>query len=250
MMRWTGQDGFFGPGATGGILVACVIFILLGALRIVSTYTIFSLTNDERTNIGSGIEWLTEGQYSNDPTNPPLARVLIALGPLLERNVLKEPGRDVGSPVPTGQPGMTAHQRGQTADLVGEGVIFGAGEPSRNISLARLGVLPFFILASVTVYLLAARTINTSAGLFAILLFATLPPVLAHAGLATVDMAEAAAMILAMFTFVGWLTNPTIGTQHLSGWSGRNCFDRQIFGDFVLARLLLGFASLVYSGKT
>jgi 4-amino-4-deoxy-L-arabinose transferase-like glycosyltransferase len=156
------------------------------------------------------MEWLTEGQYSDDPTNPPLARILIALGPFLEWNFFNEHGRDVGGALPSGHPGMTAHQKVQVADLWGEDIIFGADRPLRDISLARLGVLPLFIIASVTVYLLAARTIDASSGFFAVLLFTTLPPVLAHAGLATSDFAEAAAMLLAVFAFVAWLTNPTI----------------------------------------
>jgi hypothetical protein len=105
---------------------------------------------------------------------------------------------------------MTAHQRVQVADLWGEDVIFGANRPLRDISLARLGVLPLFLVASVTVYLLAARTINAWAAFFAVLLFTTLPPILAHAGLATSDFAETAAMLLAVFAFVVWLANPTI----------------------------------------
>src|SRR6516165_1969615 len=114
-MRWAGWAGSFGDGTRRGMLVACALLIILGALRIISTYAIFSPTNDERTNIGSGMEWLTEGQYSDDPTNPPLARILIALGPFLERNIFNERGRDAGSAVPSGQPGMTAHQRVQVA---------------------------------------------------------------------------------------------------------------------------------------
>jgi hypothetical protein len=184
--------------------------IILGALRIVSTYTTLSPTNDERINIGAGIEWLTEGRYSNDPTNPPLARLLIALGPYLDTNIFNEQKRDADAAVPTGQPGMTAHQRVQVADLTGDAVIFGGNEPLRHISLARLGMLPFFVIASGMVYLLAARTINKSTGFFAVLLFTTLPPVLAHAGLATSDFAEAAAIMLATFAFVVWLTDPTI----------------------------------------
>ncbi len=209
-MRWAEKTGFLGAGAKGWASIACAILIALGALRIISIYTIFSPTNDERINIGSGMEWLVEGQYSGDPTNPPFARILIALGPYLDRSILNKQGRDVDAGLPVGQPGMTAHQRAQIADLNGEEVIFGGRDPLQNISLARLGILPFFIMASVVVYLLAVRTINTSAGFFAVLLFTTLPPVLAHAGLATSDFAEAATMILAVFAFVLWLRNPTI----------------------------------------
>ncbi len=209
-MRWTGRAGSFRTGAKGSVLAACAILIILGSVRIVSTYTIFSPTNDERINIGGGMEWLTEGRYNGDPTNPPLARILIALGPFLERNIFNDQRRDSSGAVPTGQPGMTSTQRGQIAILTGEDIIFGRNEPLRNISLARLGILPFFIVASVMVYLLATRTINTSTGFFAVLLFTTLPPVLAHAGLATSDFAEAAAIILAVFAFVVWLANPTI----------------------------------------
>src|ERR1700745_1922854 len=118
-MHWAGWADSFGVGTRRGILAACSLLITIGALRITSTYAIFSPTNDERTNIGSGMEWLTEGSYNGDPTNPPLARVLIALGPFLERNVLNQRS-DVGAGVPTGQPGMTAHRRVQIADLSGE----------------------------------------------------------------------------------------------------------------------------------
>jgi 4-amino-4-deoxy-L-arabinose transferase-like glycosyltransferase len=187
-----------------------IILILAGSLQIISTYTIFSPTNDERTNIGSGIEWWAEGTYNNDPTNPPLARIFIALLPYLESH-------DAGGALPIGQPGMTALQRGEVADLTGEDAVFGSGHPLRNLSLARLGILPFFVLASVTVYLLAKWTFGAPEALLAVLLFTTLPPVLAHAGLATSDFAEAAVMILAVFAFVVWLPSPTIGHSFALG---------------------------------
>ena len=62
-------------------LVAALLLILIGSLRIVSTYTVFSHTMDEPVHLGVGKEWLDRGTYSGDGSHPPLARALSAVGP-------------------------------------------------------------------------------------------------------------------------------------------------------------------------
>ena len=51
----------------------------------------------------------------------------------------------------------------------------------------------------------------------AVLLFTTLPPVLAHAGFATTDLALAAGIAITLVAFVGWLDRPERGRGVLLG---------------------------------
>jgi hypothetical protein len=73
-----------------------------------------------------------------------------------------------------------------------------------------VGILPFFLLAVAFVWLLGRQLFGDTAALFATVLLAALPPILAHAGLATTDMACAASFLAALFTFSLWLKNPDV----------------------------------------
>src|SRR5260370_25574546 len=59
------------------------ILVLIAALRIGSTYTVLSHTVDEPVHLGAGIEWLDHGTMTGHVSDPPMARVLSALGPWL-----------------------------------------------------------------------------------------------------------------------------------------------------------------------
>ena len=62
----------------------------------------------------------------------------------------------------------------------------------RMLALARLGILPLFLFACLMVFLWGNHMGGPVAGLIATFLFTTIPPVLAHAGLVTTDMAATA----------------------------------------------------------
>jgi hypothetical protein len=66
-----------------------------------------------------------------------------------------------------------------------------------------------------------------------VLLFTTLPPILAHAGLATTDMAIAAAVPAAVYAFMRWLDEPTYKTS-------------AVMGSMVAVGLLSKYTFLVY----
>jgi 4-amino-4-deoxy-L-arabinose transferase-like glycosyltransferase len=89
------------------------------------------------------------------------------------------------------------------------GILYSGDHYWRNLTLARLGNLPFLVLACSVIYLWACRWFSRATGLFAVLLFVNLPPILGHAGLATLDMACAASMITALYQFVRWLETRT-----------------------------------------
>ena len=68
--------------------------------------------------------------------------------------------------------------------------------------------MPFFILACALVWSWSKRLFGRTAALRATLLFTTLPPILAHSGLATTDMASAAFLFAAVYAFTLWLERP------------------------------------------
>jgi len=176
------------------VLVAACIAI--GVARIVSTYHVFNQTWDEPAHVAAGMEWLDRGRYTYEPLHPPLARVLVALGPRLAG--IRSAGQ-------------------ANVWLEGNAILYAGRRYDRNLALARLGVLPFFVLATLVVFAWARRIGGAAAAVAAVLLFTTLPPVLAHAGIATTDMAVTATIALAALCLVRWLERPTRGRSLVLG---------------------------------
>ncbi|HEY0160844.1 MAG TPA: glycosyltransferase family 39 protein [Thermoanaerobaculia bacterium] len=177
-------------------LAAVAILSLLATLRIASTHRVFSQTIDEAIHVAAGFEWLAEGRYSLDVEHPPLPRALFALDAWLS-----------GATV-TG-----------TADRTERGneLLYRDGAYRRNLAAARAGNLPWFLLGAVAVYLWAARLGGRAAGVVAVALFGSLPPILAHAGLATTDMAAAATLAAALYALARWLDEPAWGRTAVLG---------------------------------
>jgi hypothetical protein len=154
----------------------------------VSTYHVFNQTWDEPAHVAAGMQWLDRGQYTYEPLHPPLARVMVALGPRLAG--IRSAGHD-------------------NVWLEGNSILYAGGAYQRNLALARLGVLPFFVLASLVVFAWTRRIGGMTAAVCAVLLFTTLPPVLGQAGIATTDMAVTATIALAAYCLTRWLESPT-----------------------------------------
>ena len=124
---------------------------------------------------------------TGDVSHPPLARVMGALGPWLAGEHW----------TPTGN---------TTTD--GTSVLGYDAHYDRMLALARLGMLPFFLLACVMVFLWGNRTGGPVAGLMATFLFTTIPPVLAHATLVTTDMAATAFTVTGAYIWLLWAERP------------------------------------------
>ncbi len=135
--------------------------------------------------MASGYEYLHDHHYSNDRSHPPLARAVFAF-PLRHASL-------------TGSDGL---------DRVGQ-LYQSAGDYMRGVTLSRRGNLLCVLLAILGVALWTVQTMGRAAAVIAATLFALLPPVLAHGGLATTDMAVTAAFALAMAAFQWWLAAPT-----------------------------------------
>ena len=176
----------------------CLLLTLIGSARIVSTYTVFNHTIDEPLHIASGVEWLSMGRFDYDAENPPLGHIAEALGPWL----------------------AGAHSWGKSS-MSDEGatILYADGgiHYDRNLSLARLGILPFFWVACLVVFRWTRDLFGPLTALLATLLFTNLPPVLAHAGLATTDMVFTAMFCAAFYMLLRWVTAPTLVTTTLFG---------------------------------
>lgn len=171
--------------------VSRLLFILLTAVgvgRIISTYGVFCQTFDEPASLACGIEWLDKGTYSIQALHPPLARVAVSLGPYLDG---------------VRSTGETFLWREGTA------VLYSRNTYMRNLTLARLGVLPFFVIACWVVWSWTRVYYGETAAVASVFLFSSLPPILAHSGNATTDMAAATFCFGAVYALVGWLERPT-----------------------------------------
>jgi 4-amino-4-deoxy-L-arabinose transferase-like glycosyltransferase len=195
-------------------MIGGIVFCLLagiGVARIISTYKVFSQTTDEPAHLITGMEWLQRGTYTFEPLHPPLARVAIALGPYASGLRL------------TDQHGMWEE---------GNRILLN-GSYRNNLTLARLGVLPFFLLATIMVWFWTRSRYGENPALLATLLLTTTPVILAHAGLATTDMALTATVAGALLAFVALLDRPTY----------LRCV---IFGSIVGIAALSKFSALVF----
>ena len=169
-------------------LVLAVCLIVFAALRIVSTYSETGLTWDEPGHMACGMQYLAQHVYNYEAQHPPLARVMSALGPYL----------DGVRPL-----------NGKNQDLEGVAEMYKTGHPERELTLMRLGILPFFLLAAAVLYLWARRHFGNAVAAVATGLFTLLPPVLAHGGVATTDMPLTGCLMAAFFALLLWAEEPT-----------------------------------------
>lgn len=181
--------------------IVAVAAVLFASLRIVATYHVFNHTSDEPAHLACGIEYLSKGVYVWEPQHPPLARVALSLGPYLI--------------------GLRPQNTPRTARLAifneGIAILYASHRYQFALSLARAGVLPFFWVACLVVYLWGARYFNRRVAVAATLFFTFVPPVLAHSGLATTDIALTAFLAAAFLAGRIWMERPNLKTAALFG---------------------------------
>jgi hypothetical protein len=163
-------------------------FLAIGTIRIVSAYSDNGLTFDEPAHIACGLQYLAQHVYQYESQHPPLARAMTAIGPFLAG---------------------VRPLRSSSMFLEGTGVLYRDGHAARNLALARCGILVFFLLAGLVVYFWARRHFGGAVAAIGAGLFTLLPPVLAHAGLATTDMGLAACLGAAFWSALWWAEKPT-----------------------------------------
>ena len=180
--------------------------VLFASIRIAATYPVFSHTFDEPPHIACGLEYLDKGVYALEPQHPPLARAAAALGAYLTG--IRYPEH---SDAPSPEFEMTTR---------GLAILYSGGHYERTLTLARLAILPFFWIACWVVYGWGKRYFGPVVAAVAVFFFSFLPPVLAHAGLATTDMALTAFLGAAFLTALGWTESPTLRNAAWFGLAG------------------------------
>ena len=130
------------------------------------------------------MQYLDLGRYDYGAFHPPLARLAMAAGPYLY--------------------GARAQKRPDRWQE-GNAVLNSAPRYGKALTLARLGILPFFLLACTVVWLWGRKLLGDWGALAPVFVFTNTPAVLAHAGLATMDMAIGAGIVTALFSYTLWL---------------------------------------------
>ncbi len=190
---WEGKGR---PFVEAHALLLSICLIVLATGRIVATYPQTGITFDEPGHMACGLQFVAQHVYRYESQHPPLARAMMAIGPYLD------------GARPTGI---------KNQDQEGVAVLYRNSRVLRTLILMRLGILPFFLLASGVVYIWGARQFGRVSAVAATALFTLLPPVLAHAGLATTDMALAASLGAAFLTMLIWAGNPGLKQSLLFG---------------------------------
>lgn len=167
-----------------------IILIVTAILRIVATYHVFNHTIDEPSHIAGGIEWWEKGTYTLEPKHTPLARISVALGPYL-----------------AGVRGTGATRWQDTYPILSEN-----GHYWRNLILGRIGVLPYFVIATLVVFFWTKRLFGATAALIAAAVFTFLPTILAHSSNATTDIPLTAMFCCSLYAFTLWLREPNLRT--------------------------------------
>lgn len=171
---------------TAVAVMVAIIAVTVACWRVIATYDELSHTQDEPAHLSTGLQWWQDGEYTIETLHPPLARVAIAFLPYLKGARIPDDGH--------------LWERGLAA-------LWEDGDYQSVLTSMRLGNLPFFILALLGAFLWGRVVGGTWTGVTALCIASLLPPLLAHAGLATTDMAVTALLPLALLAFWRWTDN-------------------------------------------
>src|ERR1022692_1156318 len=170
--------------------------VLIGAIRIASTWRLFAQTYDEASQIACGVEWLSAHRYTIGTEHPPLGRIAAGLGPYLDG----------------------AHFHGKpTRREEGLAILADAPDYYRMLAEARAGNVIFFVLACLGVWLLARECGGAAVAAMAVASFTLIPVVLGHAGMATTHFALVACLPLAFWSWQVGLDCPDRKHAALAG---------------------------------
>ncbi len=199
--------------------IALGFIILVFVTRIVATYPVLTDTIDAAWHIGAGLDYLRTGVYDYEPQHPPLGRLAVAALPYWIADLKLGPFENPWS-----------------GDWIDEDIDF----YWKTLTLARPGNLPFGVLLILVTFLWTRDLLGDGAAAVAALIASCSPNILAHAGLATLDIATAATFLAACYAI--WLWSRT------GAWS--HCFLSAAGANaaFLSKFSTLGFLPLVFVG--
>jgi 4-amino-4-deoxy-L-arabinose transferase-like glycosyltransferase len=165
------------------------ILIAIGAIRMATTFRIFSATNDEATHVGAGLELFQYHRYLLLRENPPPPRIILSAAPWFG--------------------GMRYDPRGTFTDQI-HSVFYDQGDYKANLVRARAGTVVFFVIAAIALFFTARDALGDAGALAATFLFTMEPIVLGYSALATHDGASVAGLSVALLAFGRWLRKPDL----------------------------------------
>ena len=134
----------------------------------------------------------------------------------------------------------------------GTAILYHGQQYDLTLLLARLGILPFFWMGCAAVYVWGRRLFRAGGGGAGAVPVHFLPPVLAHAGLATTDMALTGALGAAFVAGIGWLERPSVKAAAafgaLTGLMTLSKFSGLVFFPAAAAIALAGYFAAVRPG--
>src|SRR5205085_3383409 len=128
--------------------------------------------------------------YTFDPEHPPLPRAFFAL-PFIHVKAKTNV-----------RPSQIDHAEDRWE--YGNDLLDTGDRYMHNLAKARRGNLLFVFRALLFVALIGHKLLGDAAGVLAVVLFASLPPFLAHGGLATTDVAATAGFAFAFYALLEW----------------------------------------------
>jgi hypothetical protein len=182
-------------------LPLALLFILAGAGRIASAWRQLSITFDEPYHFSCGLDYLGLHRLCVGE-NPPLGPIASAVLPWLD-GVRPDPeiaarGRE-----------RSYRERTEIGFAQLHEILLRSPNPWRTIALMRAGILPFFVLAALAIFFASRRWFGDAGAVCSTVLFTLTPTVLAHAGLATTDMALTATLTATFFLLAWWSEAPS-----------------------------------------
>ncbi len=160
---------------------------------------------DEIAHMPAGYGYVHNFDYRLNPEHPPLLKALAML-PVLSLNPV----------FPTDIKAWTTDVNGQWD--MGRAFLYQSGNnPAELIRVARYFPIFLTLLATLLVYLLAARLFGHVWALWPTLLFALSPTILAHGHYVTTDIAATFGVLLGTMAFWGYIYSPSKKTIILAG---------------------------------
>ncbi len=202
--------------------IGAVLFLtLVLVLELLHAIGTDGLTNDEVLYIPAGYRQLTASDYSINPTAPPLASMLAALGLL---------GTPIQVPeVRPGEPEIVWSYR----------FLQEANDAATVIGRSRVPIAVLTVALCLLVWGWARESHGPGAGLLALFLAAFHPSLLAHGHLATTDLPAAFLILLGSWGFWRWSKAPGVGPALLVGASIGLAAATRLTGWLLLVSLVL-----------
>ena len=169
------------------VLAVLVVILLVFVCRVVSTYYVFTNVIDAPWHISAGLEYLRTGNYDYEPQHPPLARLALAALPYWPEDLR-----------------LGDFDRPWSGDWLDRELDF----YWYTLALARFGNLVFAIPLLLVVFVWSRDLFGPMGGLAAVLAASCSPNLLAHSGIAALDIGNAATVFVAAYFLWRWSEEP------------------------------------------